>query len=75
MPSLAPNVAAMPRSGIRAIMDMAWSLPDPVIGLHVGEPSFRTPRHVVEAATQALADGHTRYVPNAGVPALRHDGL
>jgi aspartate aminotransferase len=71
MPSLAPNVAEMPRSGIRAIMDLAWSLPDSVIGLHVGEPSFRTPRHVVEAATQALAEGHTRYVPNAGVPALR----
>ncbi len=61
----------MPRSGIRRIMDLAWGLPGPVIGLHVGEPSFTPPEHVVEAARVAYAAGDTHYVPNAGVGELR----
>jgi aspartate aminotransferase len=61
----------MPRSGIRKVMDLAWSLPGPVIGLHVGEPSFATPQHVRDAAAAALARGETRYAPNAGLPELR----
>ena len=71
MPSIAPHVDAMPRSGIRAIMDLAWQLPGPLIGLHVGEPSFPTAPHILEATADAVLKGHTRYVPNAGLPALR----
>jgi aspartate aminotransferase len=71
MPNLAPNAERMPRSGIRRIMDLAWSLGEPIIGLHVGEPSFATPDHVRKAAEEALERGETRYVPNAGIPALR----
>lgn len=71
MPQLAPNAATMPRSGIRWLMDVAWSLPGPVIGLHVGEPGFGAPAHVLEAARRAYAAGDTYYVPNAGIPALR----
>jgi aspartate aminotransferase len=71
MATLAANAQTMPRSGIREIMDLAWSLPGPIIGLHVGEPSFATPDHVLEGARAALERGETRYVPNAGIPALR----
>jgi aspartate aminotransferase len=71
MAQLAQHAQRMPRSGIREVMDLAWSLPDPVIGLHVGEPSFATPEHVRDAARQALDRGETRYVANAGIPALR----
>jgi aspartate aminotransferase len=71
MPQLATNAERMPRSGIRRIMDLAWSLGQPVIGLHVGEPSFPTPDHVRKAAEDALERGETRYVPNAGIPPLR----
>src|SRR5919107_1209913 len=71
MPTLAPGAETMPRSGIRQVMDLAWSLPDPVIGLHVGEPSFTPPEHVIEAARAAYAAGDTHYVPNAGVGELR----
>src|ERR671912_132708 len=71
MPALAPGAESMPRSGIRQVMDLAWSLPDPVIGLHVGEPSFTPPDHVIEAARAAYAAGDTHYVPNAGVGELR----
>jgi aspartate aminotransferase len=71
MPQLAGNAERMPRSGIRRIMDLAWSLGEPVIGLHVGEPSFPTPDHVRKAAEGALERGETRYVPNAGIAPLR----
>ncbi|WP_436700790.1 pyridoxal phosphate-dependent aminotransferase [Nocardioides sp. BYT-33-1] len=71
MPRVSTAAEHMPRSGIREIMDLAWSLDGPVIGLHVGEPSFDAPAHVVEAARAAYAEGQTHYVPNAGVPALR----
>lgn len=42
-----------------------------VIGLTLGEPNFETPAHIREAAIQALHDGHTKYPPVAGIPALR----
>ncbi len=71
MAELAGHAARMPRSGIREVMDLAWSMEEPVIGLHVGEPSFTTPEHVLDGARRALERGETRYVPNAGIPALR----
>jgi aspartate aminotransferase len=71
MPALADHARQMPRSGIREVMDLAWSMEDPVIGLHVGEPSFATPEHVLDGARRALDRGDTRYVANAGIPALR----
>ncbi|MCH4564314.1 MULTISPECIES: pyridoxal phosphate-dependent aminotransferase [Halomonas] len=42
-----------------------------VIHLEVGEPDFPTPEPVVAAGGEALAAGHTRYTPAAGLPALR----
>jgi aspartate aminotransferase len=71
MPTLAEHARRMPRSGIREVMDLAWSMSAPVIGLHVGEPSFATPEHVLDGARRALDRGETRYVANAGIPALR----
>src|SRR5215208_5453340 len=71
MATLADHARRMPRSGIREVMDLAWSMGDPVIGLHVGEPSFATPEHVLDGARRALDRGETRYVANAGIPALR----
>ncbi len=71
MAMLAENARRMPRSGIREVMDLAWSLPGPVIGLHVGEPSFATPEHVRDGARRALDRGDTRYVANAGIPEVR----
>jgi aspartate/methionine/tyrosine aminotransferase len=63
-------IAAMPRSGIREIMDLARGRED-VVHLEVGEPDFPTPPHIVEAGARALRDGHTRYTPNAGTASLR----
>ena len=63
-------VESLPRSGIREIMELAWTVDDP-IHLEVGEPNFPTPAHIVEAAHQAALGGFTRYTPNAGIPELR----
>ncbi|HEV8372014.1 MAG TPA: pyridoxal phosphate-dependent aminotransferase [Actinomycetota bacterium] len=42
-----------------------------VIHLEIGEPDFDTPPHIVAAAGDALAKGHTHYVPAPGIPELR----
>ncbi|MDP8956385.1 MAG: pyridoxal phosphate-dependent aminotransferase [Actinomycetota bacterium] len=42
-----------------------------VIHLEIGEPDFDTPRHIVEAAAEALREGFTHYVAAAGLPELR----
>lgn len=71
MPQLSRAAETMPRSAIREVMDLAWNVAGPVIGLHVGEPSFTAPDHVLEAARDAYAAGETHYVPNAGIMELR----
>ena len=42
-----------------------------IINLGIGQPDFKTPAHIVEAAVKALHDGHHGYTPSPGVPALR----
>ena len=63
----------IPRSGIREVMDLAWEVEKEgeVIHLEVGQPDFPTPDHIVEATCRYVREGHTRYVPNAGVTELR----
>ncbi|MCU0611879.1 MAG: pyridoxal phosphate-dependent aminotransferase [Candidatus Eisenbacteria bacterium] len=43
----------------------------PVINLTVGEPDFPTPRHVRQAAFEAMEKGLTKYTPSAGIVELR----
>src|SRR6202521_5666919 len=42
-----------------------------IINLGIGQPDFRTPDFIVEAAIKALRDGHHGYTPANGIPALR----
>jgi aspartate aminotransferase len=42
-----------------------------VISLSVGEPDFKTPAHICEAAKKAVDDGFHGYSPVAGYPDLR----
>ena len=42
-----------------------------IINLGIGQPDFRTPDHIVEAAIKALRDGHHGYTPATGIPELR----
>ena len=42
-----------------------------IINLGIGQPDFKTPGHIVEAAIKALKDGHHGYTPASGIPSLR----
>ncbi|HEX3858018.1 MAG TPA: pyridoxal phosphate-dependent aminotransferase [Pseudolabrys sp.] len=42
-----------------------------IVNLGIGQPDFRTPDFIVEAAIKALRDGHHGYTPANGIPALR----
>ncbi|KOP83210.1 pyridoxal phosphate-dependent aminotransferase [Cytobacillus solani] len=44
-----------------------------VIGLGAGEPDFNTPQHIIDAAIQSMNEGHTKYTPSAGLPALKKE--
>ena len=67
---IAPHVAELPKSGIRAFFDIVAQRKD-VISLGVGEPDFDTPWHVSRAAVSALENGQTHYTSNLGTPELR----
>ena len=43
----------------------------PMIHLGLGQPDFKTPKHVVDAAKKALDDGHHGYVMSNGIPECR----
>ncbi len=70
MARLAQSIVEMRRSGIRELMDLAATMSD-VIHLEVGEPSFDTPPHIIEAASRAAREGYTHYTPNVGLLSLR----
>ena len=70
MPVITSPVAAIPRSGIRMLMELA--LRDPhAIRLEVGEPDATTPAHVIAAAARDAAAGHTGYTSSVGSAELR----
>ena len=69
-PSLAQRALDLERSAIREVFDAANKLPD-AIRLEIGEPSFVTPRFIIDAALEAATEGWTGYTPNGGYPGLR----
>ena len=42
-----------------------------IINLGIGQPDFKTPDHIVEAAAKALRDGHHGYTPANGIVECR----
>jgi aspartate/methionine/tyrosine aminotransferase len=42
-----------------------------IVNLGIGQPDFKTPQHIVEAAIRALRDGHHGYTPAQGILPLR----
>jgi aspartate/methionine/tyrosine aminotransferase len=42
-----------------------------IVNLGIGQPDFRTPNFIVEAAVKALRDGHHGYTPAVGILPLR----
>ena len=69
---LNPDIAAVPKSGIRKFFDVAATMPG-AISLGVGEPDFVTPYHIRDAAINSLLDGETQYTSNWGLLSLREE--
>ena len=67
---LAPAAKAMRPSGIRKFFDLAAEMPE-CISLGVGEPDFKTPWAIRDAAIRSLQQGRTRYTANSGIKELR----
>ncbi len=70
MKPVSRSVASLQRSGVRAVMDIAFRTPD-VLRLEVGDPDFPTPSHIVEAAAAATRNGFTHYTPSQGLVEVR----
>ncbi|WP_429472193.1 pyridoxal phosphate-dependent aminotransferase [Neobacillus sp. B4I6] len=71
---LANRVKALTPSTTLAITAKAKELKEQgedVIGLGAGEPDFNTPQYILDAASQSMNEGHTKYTPSAGLPALK----
>ncbi|PWJ56676.1 aspartate aminotransferase [Dyadobacter jejuensis] len=71
---LADRIIALEESSTLAMTKMARELAaqgHKVISLSVGEPDFKTPAHICEAAKKAIDDGFHGYSPVAGYPDLR----
>ncbi|MCL2340278.1 MAG: pyridoxal phosphate-dependent aminotransferase, partial [Proteobacteria bacterium] len=72
--ALADRVLQVAPSPTLAINAKAKALRDAgadILNFSVGEPDMSTPAHVCEAGRRAIAEGHTRYTPAAGILALR----
>ncbi len=67
---LSDRTVSLKPSGIRRFFDIANEM-EGVIALGVGEPDFKTPYSVRQAAIQNLQHGQTRYTANAGLSELR----
>ena len=69
---LSSRAKVMRPSGIRKFFDLAADMPE-CISLGVGEPDFKTPWSVRDAAIRTLQQGRTRYTANAGMKELRDE--
>ena len=70
--AVSDRVARVEPQQIRRLFDLANERDaDDLVHLELGEPDFRTPEHVVDAAVRAARDGATNYTPNAGIEPLR----
>ena len=62
-----PSPSSMGRQRARELREVGRD----IISLTTGEPDFDTPQHVQEAATRAMAEGHTKYTDPGGMPELK----
>jgi aspartate/methionine/tyrosine aminotransferase len=76
-PSMLQTISGFDRIGEEnafAVLARATELADQgrdIINLGIGQPDFKTPEHIVEAAIKALRDGHHGYTPATGIAPLR----
>lgn len=65
------QVKSSPSMAVSVLAKQMTAAGEPVINLSLGEPDFATPAHVIEAAHQAMLEGHFRYTAPNGYPELR----
>jgi len=74
MLQLAQNVSRLGTESAFEVLARAEALRQKgqdIINLGIGQPDFRTPEHIVEAAIKALREGHHGYTPAPGILKLR----
>ena len=72
--NLATRMSSLAPEGAYAVLSQALELEragKTIIHLEIGQPDFPTPKHIVEAAVQALRSGKTKYTPPLGIVQLR----
>jgi aminotransferase len=67
---LSSQIRDLPRSGIRDFFELVIGRSD-VISLGVGEPDYKTPFAIREAAMRTIEKGQTSYTSNLGLESLR----
>lgn len=69
MKEISHTVSKAPKSGIRALFDLAAGRSD-IISLGIGQPDFQTPEIIIQGNINALNKKITNYAPTRGVPKL-----
>lgn len=67
------NVSAEAAFAVLRIAKNVEKMGKRVIHLEIGEPDFDTPKHIKEAAVEALNKNLTHYTPTLGIPELRQE--
>ena len=67
----AKNISPSPTLSVDAKAKKLKSEGRDVCGFGAGEPDFDTPEFIKEACIKAIEAGKTKYLPSAGLPALR----
>lgn len=67
---LSKRAQAVPKSGIRKMFAVADQYDD-VVNLCIGEPGFKTPQNIIDAAKEKLEEGHIKYTATVGIDELR----
>ena len=70
LPAISSGPAEAAHSGIREVVNLALVTPG-CIRLEVGEPSFKTPDHIVQAAIEFARTGQMKYTATPGILSLR----
>ena len=65
------NIAPSPTIAMSSRAKAMREAGQDVISFDVGEPDFPTPENICRAACAAIAAGHTKYTPAAGLPQLK----
>ncbi len=66
---ISPRITSLEET-IRKISEAAAKIPD-CVRFDIGQPDFRTPSHIQEAAIRAIKEKPAGYTPMTGIPELR----